>query len=146
MPIYEFYHILPLTAAQKSALARAVTDWHASTFRAPRFIVNSRFISTRDTPDEDNYIGAEPFKSNRLVVSLRSGAGRTEEQYQSMTKVLQNIWNEVVKSANCAGKESDKELKDIFIMGTIDSAMERGWFLPMVRLLFPINLEMECTD
>lgn len=103
--------------------------------------MNSRFINTGDTPDEDNYIGGEPFKSNRLMVSLRSGAGRTEAQYQSMTKALQSIWDEVVEGGDCTGKESEKELKDIFIMGTIDSAMERGWFLPMVRLLFSRNLE-----
>lgn len=92
--------------------------------------MNCHFTNTVDIPDEDNYVGGKPFRSNKLFVSLRSGAGRTEEQYQSMTKTLQRMWNEAV--GEDAGNGSDKELKDVFILGTIDSALERGWFLPMV--------------
>ncbi|KIW13328.1 hypothetical protein PV08_08516 [Exophiala spinifera] len=129
MPIYEFHHILPLSPIQKSRLARVVTDWHSFTFRAPRFIVNCRFVDTRSVPSEDNYVGGKPFKSNRLFVSLRSGTGRTEEQYIDMTRKLQAMWNETVQDVPAPSVE--KELKDVFIMGTLDSAFERGWFLPM---------------
>ncbi|EXJ87439.1 hypothetical protein A1O3_04399 [Capronia epimyces CBS 606.96] len=128
MPIYEFHHVLPLTAAHKSKLARAVTDWHSFTFRAPRFIVNCRFVDIQKLPSEDNYIGGKPFKSNKLFVSLRSGSGRTEEQYITMTQKLQAMWNGAVQDLEA---EVEKDLKDIFILGTLDSAMERGWFLPM---------------
>ncbi len=130
MPIYEFHHGLSLTATQKSKLARAVTDWHSFTFRAPRFIVNCRFIDLQKLPTEDNYVGGKPFKSNKLFVSLRSGTGRTEEQYKSMTQKLQEIWNEAMVDVEAPALE--KDLKDVFIMGTLDSALERGWFLPMV--------------
>jgi len=129
MPIYEFHHVLPFTASKKSQLARAVTDWHSFTFRAPRFIVNCRFVDIQKLPSEDNYVGGKPFKSNKLFVSLRSGTGRTEEQYQGMIQKLQGLWNEAVTDIEAPAL--DKDLKDVFIMGTIDSALERGWFLPM---------------
>jgi phenylpyruvate tautomerase PptA (4-oxalocrotonate tautomerase family) len=128
MPTYEFHHIIHLTAAQKGTLARLVTNWHASTFRAPRFIVNCRFVDIQSAPLEDNYIGGKPFKSNKLFVSLRSGTGRTEEQYAAMTKTLVDMWHEAVKGT----PSPEHELKDVLVMGTLDSAFERGWFLPMV--------------
>ena len=109
MPIYEFQHVLPLSAGQKSRLARAVTDWHSFTFRAPRFIVNCRFVDTRSLPSEDNYVGGKPFKGNRLFVSLRSGTGRTEEQYMDMTRKLQAMWSEAVQGAQAAGRQVDAE-------------------------------------
>jgi len=122
MPTYEFHHIIPLTSAQKGTLASLVTDWHAFTFRAPRFIVNCRFVDIRAAPLEDNYIGGKPFKSNKLFVSLRSGTGRTEEQYANMTGKLIDMWHEAVKGT----PSPDNELKDVFAMGTLDSAYARG--------------------
>ncbi|KAF6824355.1 hypothetical protein CMUS01_10271 [Colletotrichum musicola] len=113
MPSYEFHHILPLTRAHKATLARAVTDWHATTFKAPRFI-----------------IGGLAMKTNRLDIFLRSGTSRTAQQYQDITTKLVSIWDEAVKDVQTAA-ESDKELKDVFIMGVFDSALERGFFLPM---------------
>ncbi|KAJ9602971.1 hypothetical protein H2200_012751 [Cladophialophora chaetospira] len=129
MPTYEFHHILPLKRPQKAQLAQAVTDWHAVTFRAPRFVVNCRFISARDIPAEDSYIGGRVLNCNKLFVSLRSRIRRTPEQYLSMTKTLQRMWDEAVQDSAHIG--SGKELKDVFIMGTIDSTLKRGWFLPM---------------
>ncbi|RSL90140.1 hypothetical protein CEP52_014684 [Fusarium oligoseptatum] len=110
MPLYEFHHILPLTGVEKSRLARLITDWHATTFKAPRFIVNCRF-------------------TNKLMITLRSGTGRTAEQYAGITTKLVSFWNDSIKEVQATQKE--KELKDVFIMGSYDSAFERGFFLPM---------------
>jgi phenylpyruvate tautomerase PptA (4-oxalocrotonate tautomerase family) len=130
MPIYEFQHVLALTAAQKASLARLVTEWHSNTFKSPRFIVNCRFVDIRDQRAEDNYIGGKPFKSNRLFVSLRSGTGRTEQALADMTRKIQSLWDEAVQDIQAPAQ--DKNLIDVFIMGILDSALERGWFLPMV--------------
>ncbi|KAF6829357.1 hypothetical protein CPLU01_07999 [Colletotrichum plurivorum] len=127
---YEFHHILPLTRAHKAALARAVTDWHATTFKAPRFIVNCKFVDIRAQSSDDNWIGGLAMKTNRLDIFLRSGTGRTAQQYQDITTKLVSIWDDAVKDVQTAA-ESDKELKDVFILGVFDSAFERGFFLPM---------------
>lgn len=130
MPLYEFHHILPLTGAEKSRLARHITDWHATTFKAPRFIVNCRFIDIRASNIEDFWVGGRQLKTNKLMITLRSGTGRTAEQYAGITTKLISFWNDSVEGAQVTQKE--KELKDVFIMGSYDSAFERGFFLPMV--------------
>ncbi|KAL2675592.1 hypothetical protein Neosp_011782 [[Neocosmospora] mangrovei] len=129
MPLYEFHHILPLTGAEKSRLARLITDWHATTFKAPRFIVNCRFVDTRASNIEDFWVGGRQLKTNKLMITLRSGTGRTTEQYTAITNKLISFWNDSVKEVQATQKE--KELKDVFIMGSYDSAFERGFFLPM---------------
>lgn len=130
MPTYEFHHILPLTGVQKSRLARLITDWHATTFKAPRFIVNCRFVDIRASNPEDFWVGGRQLKTNRLMITLRSGTGRTAEQYAGITTKLVSFWNDSIKEVQAGPKE--KELKDVFIMGSYDSAFERGFFLPMV--------------
>lgn len=130
MPTYEFHHVLALTLAQKSRLAGLITDWHATTFKAPRFIVNCRFVDIRAANPEDFWIGGRQLKTNRLMISLRSGTGRTEEQYAAITNKLVSMWNNSTKEMQAS--EQEKELKDVFIMGSYDSAYERGFFLPMV--------------
>ncbi|KAM6537898.1 hypothetical protein FALCPG4_003797 [Fusarium falciforme] len=129
MPTYEFHHILPLTGVQKSHLARLITDWHATTFKAPRFIVNCRFVDIRASNPEDFWVGGRQLKTNRLIITLRSGTGRTAEQYAGITTKLVSFWNDSIKEVQAGPKE--KELKDVFIMGSYDSAFERGFFLPM---------------
>ncbi|RSL61662.1 hypothetical protein CEP53_005018 [Fusarium sp. AF-6] len=129
MPLYEFHHILPLTGVEKSRLARLITDWHATTFKAPRFIVNCRFVDIRASNTEDFWVGGRQLKTNKLLITLRNGTGRTAEQYAGITTKLISFWNDSIKEVQASEKE--KELKDVFIMGTFDSAFERGFFLPM---------------
>jgi hypothetical protein len=145
MPCYEFNHVLPLTRAHKATLARVITDWHATTFKAPRFIVNCKFVDIRAQSSDDNWIGGLPMKTNKLNIFLRSGTGRTDQQYQGITNKLVSIWDEVIKDIQAV--ESEKELKDVFVMGVFDSALERGFFLPLVglRLYFSISLTRSLT-
>lgn len=130
MPTYEFHHILPLTTVHKSRLASLITDWHATTFKAPRFIVNCRFVDIRASSTENFWVGGRQLKTNRLMITLRSGTGRTQEQYASITNKLVSLWN--TSTEDIQGNQQEKELKDVFIMGSYDSAFERGFFLPMV--------------
>ncbi|KAH8800494.1 hypothetical protein F5884DRAFT_810574 [Xylogone sp. PMI_703] len=115
-----------LAASQKNAIAKAVADWHATTFKAPRFIVGCRFIDVSQGPLSETYIGGRPSKVNRLFVSLRSGTGRTPAQLEDMTNKLVSIWHDAV------GTSKEAQLRNIYIKGTIDSALEAGVFLPMV--------------
>ena len=132
MPIYHFEHAVQLSKTQRLALARAVTDWHATTFKAPRFIVNCRFVDVSHGPLSDTYVGGVPRQINRLFLSLRSGAGRTPAQLEGIADKLTGIWNEVV----LPGSTLEKQLRAVYVMGTLDSAKEAGFHLPMVRNLF----------
>lgn len=128
MPIYHFELAIQLSQAQKLNLARAITDWHAVTFTAPRFIVNVRFVDVSKGLLSDTYVGGEPRQINRLFVSLRSGAGRTKSQLEGMADKLEGFWNQAVGDAS-----TRQQLRGVFIMGALDSAKESGFHLPMVR-------------
>ncbi|PTB65119.1 hypothetical protein BBK36DRAFT_1142126 [Trichoderma citrinoviride] len=126
MPMYNFELAIKLSQAQKMALARRITDWHATTFRAPRFIVNVRFIDVTQGLLSDSYVGGVQRNINRLFVSLRSGGGRTQEQLEGIADKLEGFWNETVGNDSIA-----KQLKGVFVMGEIDVAKEAGFHLPM---------------
>ncbi|KAK4941819.1 hypothetical protein LTR10_018295 [Elasticomyces elasticus] len=126
MPLYHFEHAIQLSATQKAAIARAITNWHATTFKAPQFIVNCRFIDVSQGPFADNYIGGAPRRINSLSVSLRSGAGRSQEQLQGMADTLTGIWNDVVGQGSI-----EQQLRAMYIMGNVDSAKEAGFHLPL---------------
>lgn len=130
MPIYHFEHAISLSQVQKLALVKAITDWHATTFKAPRFIVNVRFVNISSGLLSDTYVGGAPRQINRLFVSLRSGAGRTPAQLESIADKLEGFWNETVGSGTI-----EKKLRGVFIQGSIDSAKEAGFHLPLVRFL-----------
>lgn len=127
MPIYEFEHAIRLSVTQRQALATAITDYHALTFNAPRYIVNCRFIDVSQGPLSNTFVGGQPSQINRLFVSLRSGAGRTHAQLQGLSDKLESIWDGVV------GKGTrEQQLRGIYIKGNLDVAKEGGFHLPMV--------------
>ena len=127
MPIYHFEHVIQLSQPQRLALARTITDWHATTFKSPRFIVNVRFVDVSQGLLSDTYVGGELRHINRLFVHLRSGAGRTQPQLQGMADMLEGFWKETV------GNDSfQKQLRGVLILGDLDSAKESGFHLPMV--------------
>ncbi|KAF7553405.1 hypothetical protein G7Z17_g3635 [Cylindrodendrum hubeiense] len=126
MPLYEFEHAIRLTVTQRQALASAITDYHALTFNAPRFIVNCRFVDVSQGPLSNTFVGGQPSQINRLFVSLRSGTGRTPAQLQGLSDKLESIWDEVVGKG-----PREQRLRGIYIKGTLDAAKEGGFHLPM---------------
>lgn len=130
MPIYHFELATKLTQTQKLALVRTITDWHATTFKSPRFIVNVRFVDVSQGFLADSYIGGTQRHINRLFVSLRSGAGRSQQALEGMADKLESFWNETV------GRDSiTKQLRGVFIMGELDVAKEAGFHLPLVSVM-----------
>lgn len=129
MPMYHFELAIKLTQTQKMALVNKITDWHATTFRSPRFIVNVRFMDVAQANLTDTYIGGEQRQINRLFVSLRSGGGRTQEQLEGMADKLEDLWNEAVGKGSIA-----TQLRQIFIKRELDVAKESGFHLPLVSL------------
>ena len=51
--------------------------------------------------------------------------------------MLVSFWDNAVKDVQASQRE--KEMKDVFIMGIFDSALERGFSLPMVSRLTQLN-------
>lgn len=129
MPIYHFELATKLTQIQKLALVRTITDWHSTTFKSPRFIVNVRFVDVSQGHLADSYIGGTQRHINRLFVSLRSGAGRSQQALEGMADKLESFWNETVGRDSIA-----KQLRGVFIMGELDVAKEAGFHLPLVSL------------
>ncbi|KKP00343.1 hypothetical protein THAR02_07554 [Trichoderma harzianum] len=125
MPMYHFELAIKLSQTQKLALVNKITDWHATTFRSPRFIVNVRFMDAVQANLTDTYIGGEQRQVNRLFVSLRSGGGRTQEQLEGMADKLEDLWNEAVGKGSIA-----TQLRQIFIKRELDVAKESGFHLP----------------
>lgn len=56
MPLYEVIHVVSLTAAQKSDLARAITETHPYLFTTPSLFVNVVFT---DAVKQDAYVGGK---------------------------------------------------------------------------------------
>lgn len=127
MPLYQFEHIIQLSTTQKATIARTITDWHATTFKAPRFIVQCRFIDVSQGLLADHYVGGAPRQINRVFLSLRSGTGRTQEQLQGMADKISDSWDDVVGQGSI-----EQQLRGVYIQGNIDSAKEAGFHLPMV--------------
>ncbi|PNP38425.1 hypothetical protein TGAM01_v205938 [Trichoderma gamsii] len=126
MPMYHFELATKLTQIQKLALVRTITDWHATTFKSPRFIVNVRFIDVSEGLLADSYVGGTQRRINRLFVSLRSGTSRSQQALEGMADKLESFWNETVGNDSIA-----KQLRGVFIMGELDVAKEAGFHLPL---------------
>lgn len=129
MPLYEFEHAITLTESQKQAIAHGITEFHATTFNTPRYIVNCRFIDISSGPLSDTFVGGKRRHINRLFVTLRSGTGRTPDQLRLLIDKVISIWDDIIGGS---GRES--QLRSVYIKGTIDAAKEGGFHLPLVSL------------
>ncbi|KAJ5361313.1 hypothetical protein N7541_002157 [Penicillium brevicompactum] len=126
MPLYEFEHAIVLTESHKQAIAHGITEFHAITFNAPRYIVNCRFIDISSGPLSDTFVGGKRRHTNRLFVTLRSGTGRTSDQLRVLIDSVNSIWDNIV-----GGSGWESQLRGIYIKGSIDAAKEGGFHLPM---------------
>ncbi|CAI7633173.1 unnamed protein product [Penicillium bialowiezense] len=126
MPLYEFEHAITLTESQKQAIAHGITEFHATTFNTPRYIVNCTFIDISSGPLSDTFVGGKRRHINRLFVTLRSGTGRTPDQLRLLIDKVISIWDDIIGGS---GRES--QLRSVYIKGTIDAAKEGGFHLPL---------------
>ncbi|PWY94136.1 hypothetical protein BO94DRAFT_321730 [Aspergillus sclerotioniger CBS 115572] len=126
MPLYEFEHAIPLKESEKQAIAHGITEFHANAFHAPRYIVNCRFIDISDGPLSDIFVGGKRRQINRLFVTLRSGTGRTVDQLRVLIDSVNDVWDNTV-----GGGGWEKQLRSVYIKGSIDAAKEGGFHLPL---------------
>ena len=127
MPLYEFEHAIALTESQKQAIAHGITEFHATTFNAPRYIVNCRFIDISKGTLSDTFVGGKRRHINRLFVTLRSGTGRTADQLRVLIDSVNSVWDNII-----GGSGWENQLRSVYIKGSIDAAKEGGFHLPLV--------------
>lgn len=127
MPLYDIEHISPLPFTTKEQLAIALTNLHAARFNTPRCFVNVRFT---DVSTQIVFRGGKPRRYNRVIIRTRAGSNRTNEIYIEHCKAVVSTWEQIV------GKDGERGLRTVWIMGALTTALEAGIARPKVSLLF----------
>jgi hypothetical protein len=117
MPLYDIEHVVPLTDEQQSQLAQAFTKIHAHRFQTPSFFINVRFT---DASQQRVYRGGVLKWYNRAILRTRAAENRSREMYGDHCKDLIRAWSEIV------GGEGNKELRTVWVMGALTTAVEMG--------------------
>ncbi|KAJ9605209.1 hypothetical protein H2200_010599 [Cladophialophora chaetospira] len=123
MPLYDVEHVVPLTPAQQESLAKAFTDLHSSRFQTPKFFLNVRYT---DASKQVVFRGGKRAVYNRLILRTRVGEQRSKDLYDEHCKDLIRIWAEIV------GKEGELELRTVWVLGALTTAVECGIARPRV--------------
>lgn len=121
MPLYDIEHVTPLTDDQQSRLAQAFTKIHAERFKTPSFFINVRFT---DASSQKVYRGGVLKRYNRAVLRTRTSEDRSRETYGRHCKDLISAWAEIV------GDDGDAELRTVWVMGALTTAVEMGMQRP----------------
>lgn len=72
---------------------------------------------------------------NRILAHVRPGGGRTTADFNKLCAQITEAWERVVGAVH--HDDDDKELRAVFVLGTIVAGSEAGFALPPVS---PIHL------
>jgi Putative oxalocrotonate tautomerase enzyme len=136
MPLYDIEHVTPLTASQQGSLAKALTACHATRFHTPSFFINVRFTDASAMPV---YRGGVLRRYNRAILRTRVSEKRSVEMMNAHCLDVIRIWGEII------GTEGEKELRTVWVLGALTTAVEAGFARPQVCLAFvllPNNLSV----
>ncbi|MCJ1305423.1 hypothetical protein MMC08_008237 [Hypocenomyce scalaris] len=122
MPLYEVEHTIHLSPEQLDKLAEAITRIHTRAFTTPSLFVNIRFTNVAQ---QVTYVGGKPKRANRILASVRSGGGRSNDQFEKICKDITEEWDSIVGTS-----APEYKLRAVFVLGTITTAMEAGFMLP----------------
>ncbi|KAJ5900131.1 hypothetical protein N7495_004875 [Penicillium taxi] len=117
MPLYDVEHVCPLSFPDQEELAAALTNLHSSGFNTPKTFVNVRFI---DASHQVVFRGGKRRKFNRIIIRTRAGENRTNELYIDHCKLVVCEWERIV------GKDGEKSLRTVWVMGALTTALEAG--------------------
>ncbi|KIW98682.1 uncharacterized protein Z519_00343 [Cladophialophora bantiana CBS 173.52] len=123
MPLYDVEHVTPLTPDQQSALAKALTNLHATRFKTPGFFLNVRYT---DSSKQVVFRNGRRAVYNRVILRTRSGEQRSKELYDEHCRDIVRVWEEVV------GKEGELGLRTVWVMAALTTAVECGIARPKV--------------
>lgn len=146
MPLYEIHHSTPLLPHQLSAIAKAITNLHCSTFSAPSSFVNIVFhpaTTSETTIGPAIYVGGEQHQTNYIIGHLRPRPSKPRDTLNTLVEGLTAVWNEVVRArpldasaqtttATTSGRLDDaRGLHNVFLMEDIAAGAEQGFVLPV---------------
>ncbi|KIW72147.1 hypothetical protein PV04_00366 [Phialophora macrospora] len=125
MPLYDVEHVIPLTEEQQETLAKAFTDAHATRFKTPKFFINVRYTDARG---QAVFRGGRRAVYNRLILRTRAGDQelRSKQLYDDHCRELVRVWERVV------GKEAERALRTVWVLGALTTAVECGIARPRV--------------
>ncbi|KAL6713405.1 hypothetical protein ACLMJK_008870 [Lecanora helva] len=147
MPAYEIEHTTPLSPSEKDQLAQAITDIHTRLFTTPSLFVNVRFVKVGDGGEEGEggyYVGGRKTSVNRILAHVRPGGDRSTAMFNQLTNDINAAWREIILRPHFPGKangegggdkqqlqqQQQRELRAVFILGTIIAGSEAGFMLP----------------
>lgn len=117
MPLYDIEHVVPLTDEQQARLAQTFTKIHAERFQTPTFFINVRFT---DASQQKVFRGGVLKWYNRAILRTRPSENRSRETYGDHCKDLIRAWSDIV------GDEGGKELRTVWVLGALTTAVEMG--------------------
>lgn len=139
MPLYDIEHVVPLSATQQESLAVAFTSLHSARFNVPRVFINVRFT---DASRQVVFRGGRRVLYNRLILRTRASEKRGKDVYDAHCRDLITAWAKVVLGGDAEGDGSGgeelkkKELRTVWVLGALTTAVECGIARPRVRFFF----------
>jgi phenylpyruvate tautomerase PptA (4-oxalocrotonate tautomerase family) len=123
MPLYDIEYVCSLSFEEQEQLANALTSLHATRFKTPRCFVNVRFT---DVSKQIVFRGGKLRKYNRVIIRTRAGENRTNEIYVDHCKTVVSEWERNI------GKEGERGLRTVWVLGALTTALEAGIARPKV--------------
>jgi phenylpyruvate tautomerase PptA (4-oxalocrotonate tautomerase family) len=129
MPYYEINHAVILTESQKDDLAKAITKLHSERFMTPRLIVNVKYT---DISNMTFYIAGKRRTKSHILAHVRTGASRSNKDFNALCADLFTAWNEIVPLPKIkrSAPDEDRSLHGVFVLGDLVAGMEAGFTVP----------------
>jgi phenylpyruvate tautomerase PptA (4-oxalocrotonate tautomerase family) len=129
MPLFEIQHVVPLTDAQKDALAEAITKIHSTIFTTPRVAINVRYT---DVSKVLMYIAGKRRQGNHIVGNVRVGPGRSQKDFDNECLEILAAWNSIVATPEEKENAPDLDLRmrSCFLLGGMVAGYEAGFLIP----------------
>jgi phenylpyruvate tautomerase PptA (4-oxalocrotonate tautomerase family) len=134
MPHYAVLTSITLDHAQRSALAKGLTNLHCSTFSALPLFVNVTFHDSVPT-----FVAGREAQTNYIHAYIRPRP-LSPSTISGLTNSISDLWDQTVLRPQYASSDSSPHprgsllepyaLHNVFIMQTISGGAEQGFILP----------------
>ena len=127
---FSTYHLSPLPSSPQGV----------STYTThPFFTLLPKKKKKKKKPQKKQKIPHPPFithltqkPTNRILAHDRPGGGRSTADFNTLCEKITEGWNRIVETQD-EKSTPDRELRAVFILGTIVAGQEAGFVLPPVR-------------
>ena len=89
-------------------------------------------VKFTDVSDKTTYIGGKRKTANHIVANVRSGASRSQKEWDDLCLQIQSAWNEIVPLPKVKRSDPDRDtsLRSVIILGGMTAGLEAGFVLP----------------